>query len=182
MDDYVNYEDKKKFAGAKGYDDIEQRLAFIKMVGTDGCPILRKFLTNYFDMKEDKSYIIKVDPLGVKKVDLGIKCEETNEIVGLVEVDYFKQWNPTWPSNYRFCNRLARKEKYYKMYPEYPYVNITFNVGGTDGIMTTKETEQKYRLTEWYVPEVRKYEKGRRVRLEDAIKVGEWASNVGVLV
>ena len=179
MDDYVNFEDKKKLAGAKGYDDIEQRLAFTKMVGTDGCPILRKFLTNYFDMKEDKSYIIKVDPLGVKKVDLGIKCKETNEIVGLVEVDVFKEWNPTWPSHYSFCNRLLRKEKYYKMYP-YPYVNISFNVGGTDGIMTTKEVEQKYPITEW--PVHGKMDKGRRVRLEDAIKVGEWASNVGVLV
>ena len=172
MDDYVNYEDKKKFAGAKGYDDIEQRLAFTKMVGTDGCPILRKFLTNYFDMKEDKSYIIKVDPLGVNKVDLGIKCEETDEIVGLVEVDVFKEWNPTWPSHYSFCNRLLRKEKYYKMYP-YPYVNISFNVGGTDGIMTTKEVEQKYPITEW--PVHGKMDKGRRVRLEDAIRVGDWA-------
>ena len=40
--------------------------------------------------------------------------------------------------------------------------------------MTTKEVEQRYSLTEWYVPEVGKYEKGRRIRLEDAIKVGEW--------
>jgi len=174
MDDYVNFEDKRKLAGAKGFDDAEQRLAFKKMVGTDGCPILRKYLMNYFDMKEDKSYIIIVDPLGVKKVDLGIKCKETNEIVGLVEVDYFKQWNPTWPSNYTFCNRLARKEKYYKMYPQYPYVNITFNVGGTDGIMTTKEIEQKYPITDWFVPEIGKNDRGRQVLIKDAIKVGEW--------
>ena len=38
------------------------------------------------------------------------------------------------------------------------------------------ETEQKYRLTEWYVPEVSAMEKGRRINLEDAIKIGEWAA------
>ena len=179
MDDYVNYEDKKKFAGTKGFDDVAERLAFKKMVQESGCLILRKYLINYFKMENDKNYKIIDDPIGKYKVDLGIKCEETDEIVGLVEVDVFKEWNPTWPSHYSFCNRLLRKEKYYKMYP-YPYVNISFNVGGTDGIMTTKEVEQKYPITEW--PVHGKMDKGRRVRLEDAIKVGEWASNVGVLV
>ena len=174
MSDYVNFEDKKILAGNQGFNDEEQRLAFKKMVQKNGCTILRRHLTDYFNMKDDKTYKIINDPIGKYKVDLGIKCVETNEIVGLVEVDYFKKWNPTWPSNYKFCNRLLRKEKYYKMY-SYPYVNITFNVGGTDGIMTTKEIEQKYRITEWYVEEVQKYEKGRRIRLEDAIKVGEWA-------
>tara|TARA_Y100000817_G_C16662856_1_gene457941 strand:+ start:95 stop:622 length:528 start_codon:yes stop_codon:yes gene_type:complete len=175
MNDYVNRNDKRILAGVKGFDDEEQRKAFKKMVGHDGCPILYKFLQNYFDIKPDKNYIIKNDPLGEKKVDLGIVCVEDNKIVGLIEVDYFKKWNPTWPPNYRFCNRLLRKEKYYKMHP-YPYVNITFNVGGTDGIMTTKEIEQKYPITDWFVPEVGKYEKGRQVSIQDAIKVGKWAA------
>lgn len=172
MSDYVNYEDKKRLAGAKGFNDRDQRIAFKNMTRT--CPTLKSFLTDYFNIEPDKNYFITVDPLGEMKVDLGIVCEETNTIVGLVEVDYYKKWNPTWPSNYKYCNRLARKEKYYKHLP-YPYVNITFNVGGTDGIMTTKEVEQKYPLTEWFVPEVGKKEKGRRIRLEDAIKIGEWA-------
>ena len=39
MDDYVNYEDKKKFAGTKGFDDVAERLAFKKMVQESGCLI-----------------------------------------------------------------------------------------------------------------------------------------------
>jgi hypothetical protein len=174
LSNYVNFGDKKILAGKQGFNDKPQRLAFKNMVKKNGCVILRRYLTDYFNMEDDNNYKIINDPIGEYKVDLGIQCVETNKIVGLVEVDYFKKWNPTWPSNYRFCNRLLRKEKYYKMYP-YPYVNITFNVGGTDGIMTTKEIEQKYKVKEWFVPEVQKYEKGRQILLKDAIKVGEWA-------
>ena len=170
--EYVNKNDKRILAGAKGFDDKEQRKAFKKMVRT--CQVLNSFLIDYFHIESDKKYKIIDDPIGEYKVDLRIKFVETNEIVGLVEVDYYKRWNPTWPSNYRFCNRLLRKEKYYYQYP-YPYVNITFNVGGTDGIMTTREVEQKYPPTEWFVPEVGKKENGRRIRLEDAIKIGKWA-------
>tara|TARA_B100000035_G_scaffold94242_1_gene79766 strand:+ start:1982 stop:2509 length:528 start_codon:yes stop_codon:yes gene_type:complete len=169
---YVNYADKKRLAGIKGFDDKEQRDAFKRMVKT--CPVLYKYLYEYFNIDPNKNYRIEVDPLGEMKVDLGIRCTDDNTIVGLVEVDYYKKWNPQWPSNYRYCNRLARKEKYYKEH-DYPYVNITFNVGGTSGIMTTREIEQRYSLTEWYVPEIGKYDKGRRIRLEDAIKIGEWA-------
>ena len=48
-------------------------------------------------------------------------------------------------------------------------------MSGTDGVMTNKETHAKYPLTEWYVPEVKKMEKGRRIKNEDTIKIGEWA-------
>ena len=141
---YVNYADKKQLAGVKGFNDKEQRDAFKRMVKS--CPVLYKYLYEYFNIDPNKSYKIIVDPLGEMKVDLGILCTEDNTIVGLVEVDYFKKW-VTHRQNYKYCNRLARKEKYYKEHP-YPYVNITFNVGGTSGIMTTKEVEQRYSLTE----------------------------------
>ena len=93
MSDYVNFEDKKILSGNQGFNDKEQRLSFKKMVQKNGCPILRQYLINYFNMKDDKTYKIIDDPIGKYKVDLGIKCVETNEIVGLVEVDYFKKWN-----------------------------------------------------------------------------------------
>ena len=176
MSDYVNKYDKRILAGVKGFDDEAQRNALIKMCGDDGCPILRGFIQDYFKMEDDKDYKFKNDPLGECKVDLGIKCKQDDKLIGLIEVDYFKKWGLTWPPNYRFCNRLLRKEKYYKEYPQYPYINITFNVGGTDGIFTTKEIEQKYRITEWFVPEVQKMEKGRQVLIKDAVKVGKWAA------
>ena len=176
MIDYVNKNDKHKLAGVKGFNDEAQREAFIKMCRSGGCPILRGYIQDYFKMEDDKDYIIKKDPLGEYKVDLGIKCEQDNKLIGLIEVDYFKKWELTWPSNYKFCNRLLRKEKYYMDNPQYPYINITFNVSGTDGIFTTKEIEQKYPITEWFVPEVQKMEKGRRVLIKDAVKVGKWAA------
>ena len=78
MSDYVNFEDKKILAGNQGFNDEEQRLAFKKMVQKNGCTILRRHLTDYFNMKDDKTYKIINDPIGKYKVDLGIKCVETN--------------------------------------------------------------------------------------------------------
>ena len=88
---------------------------------------------------------------------------------------HYKIWKDTWPPHYKYCNRLMRKEKYYKPYPELPYINITFNVYGTDGILTTKEMHEKYPIVDQWIPEIKKYDKLRRVSLKDAIRVGNWA-------
>ena len=98
---YVNYADKKQLAGVKGFNDKEQRDAFKRMVKS--CPVLYKYLYEYFNIDPNKSYKIIVDPLGEMKVDLGIVCTEDNTIVGLVEVDYFKKWVTQWPQNYKAC-------------------------------------------------------------------------------
>ena len=167
----MNKSDKTKLAGKKGYDDSKYRNAFREMVKK--CKVLQNFLVDYFKLDLSKPYITRSNPLGKYSVDLGIICKITNTIVGLVEVDHYKKWTHTWPSNYKFCNRVDRKEKYYQG-TSLPYINITFNVQGTDGIMTTREIEQSYPITEWYIPEVDKYQKGRQVSLEDAIRIGGW--------
>jgi len=174
MTKQVNNQDKAIFAGEQGYNDEVQRTAFKKMMGS--CKILSQFLVKYVNCENtNDTYYIKIDPLGDFKVDLGILRVSDDKVMGLVEVDVFNKWVDNWPRNYTKVNRLARKEKYYKD-KGLPYVNISFNTSGTNGIMTDMETEQKYRLTEWYVPEVSAMEKGRRINLEDAIKIGEWAA------
>ena len=175
MSHHINYSDKKNLAGKKGYDDSAQRKSFKRMMST--CKILNQFLYEYFSLKNDdnKRYKLIVDPFGKTKVDMGMKEISTGKLVGLIEVDYYKIWKDTWPPHYKYCNRLVRKEKYYKPYPELPYINITFNVYGTDGILTTKEMHEKYPIVDQWIPEIKKYDKLRRVSLKDAIKVGNWA-------
>lgn len=172
---HINYSDKKNLAGKKGYDDSAQRESFKRMMST--CKILNQFLYEYFSLKDDgdKKYKLIVDPFGETKVDMGMKEISTGKLVGLIEVDYYKIWKDTWPPHYKYCNRLMRKEKYYKPYPELPYINITFNVYGTDGILTTKEMHEKYPIVDQWIPEIKKYDKLRRVSLKDAIRVGNWA-------
>ena len=145
MKKYISNENKSHAAGKQGYNDKPQRIAFRKMVQSDGCPILIEFLISYFNLVEGKDYKIVNDPLGERKVDLGILDVEENKLVGLVEVDYFKSWNSSWPNNYKVLNRVLRKEGYYSK-NNLPYINISFNVQGDCGIFTTREMEQKYSI------------------------------------
>jgi len=175
---HINDFDKKIFAGKNGYDDSAQRESFIKMYSS--CKILNKFLHKYFCLEPDKEYEFIEDPFGKTKVDMGMVCigagnMNSDVLVGLIEVDYYSKWKDTWPSNYKYCNRLVRKEKYYKSYPELPYINITFNVYGTDGIITTKEMHEKYPIVDQYISGVNKMDRLRKISLRDAIKVGNWA-------
>jgi hypothetical protein len=177
---HINHYDRENFAGEKGYDDSAQRKSFLKMVSS--CKILNQFLYEYFSLKNDKKYEFIEDPFGKTKVDMGMVCigagnMNSDVLVGLVEVDYYSKWKDTWPSNYKYCNRLVRKEKYYKPHPELPYINITFNVYGTDGILTTKEMHEKYPIVDQYISGVCKMDQLRRVSLNDAIKVGNWAKS-----
>ena len=175
---HINHYDRKNFAGKKGYDDSAQRESFKKMMSS--CKILKHFLYEYFSLKDDKKYGFIEDPFGKTKVDMGIACigadnMNSDVLVGLVEVDYYSKWKDTWPSNYKYCNRLVRKEKYYEPYPKLPYINISFNVYGTDGILTTREMHEKYPIVDQWIPEIKKYDKLRRISLKDAIRVGNWA-------
>ena len=176
MIDYIDNNDKKQLAGKQGYNDKPQRDAFKRMASEGGCEVTRNYLVDYFKLDmTNEEYYISSDPLGNNKVDLGIFRKRDNKVMGLVEVDVINKWIKDWPyPRTGVVNRLLRKEPYYENM-SLPYVNISFNVSGTDGVMTNKETHAKYPLTEWYVPEVKKMEKGRRIKHEDTIKIGRWA-------
>lgn len=162
----------KQFA-KRGYNDRLERDAFRKMVRAKDST-LRDFLKDYCQLDLNNGpYTVVDDPLGTYAVDLGIVDKDKN-IVCLVEVDVFFAWKKEWPNFYRWCHRLARKEKYWKNTP-YPYVNITFSANHKDGIMTTREIESQYPIIKKWFKQKKMYEQLREVPISSAIKIGEWS-------
>ena len=162
----------KQFA-KRGYNDRLERDAFRKMVRAKDST-LRDFLKDYCQLDFNNGpYTVVDDPLGTYAVDLGIVDKDKN-IVCLVEVDVFFAWKKEWPNFYRWCHRLARKEKYW-IDTSYPYVNITFSANHKDGIMTTREIESQYPIIKKWFKQKKMWEKLREVPISSAIKVGEWA-------
>ena len=162
----------KQFA-KRGYDDKLERDAFRKIVRAKDST-LRDFLKDYCQLDLNNGPYTEIDdPLGPCAVDLGIVDKDKN-IVCLVEVDVFFAWKKEWPNFYRWCHRLARKEKYWKNTP-YPYVNITFSANHKDGIMTTREIESQYPIIKKWFKQKKMYEQLREVPISSAIKIGEWS-------
>jgi len=162
----------KQFA-KRGYNDRLERDAFRKMVRAKDST-LRDFLKDYCQLDFNNGpYTVVDDPLGTYAVDLGIVDKDKN-IVCLVEVDVFFAWKKEWPNFYRWCHRLARKEKYW-IDTSYPYVNITFSANHKDGIMTTREIESQYPIIKKWFKQKKMYEQLREVPISSAIKIGEWA-------
>ncbi len=162
----------KQFA-KRGYNDRLERDAFRKMVRAKDST-LRDFLKDYCQLDLNNGPYTEIDdPLGPCAVDLGIVDKDKN-IVCLVEVDVFFAWTKEWPSFYRWCHRLARKEKYWINTP-YPYVNITFSANHKDGIMTTREIESQYPIIKKWFKHKKMYEQLREVPISSAIKIGDWA-------
>ena len=162
----------KQFA-KRGYNDRLERDAFRKMVRAKDST-LRDFLKDYCQLDLNNGpYTVVDDPLGTYAVDLGIVDKDKN-IVCLVEVDVFFAWTKEWPSFYRWCHRLARKERYWINTP-YPYINITFSANHKDGIMTTREIESQYPIIKKWFKQKKMYDQLREVPISSAIKVGAWA-------
>ena len=87
---------------------------------------------------------LRSDPLGDKKVDLGLYRK--NVLLGLIEVDYYMKWNPTWPYNYRWCHVLDRKIKYWES-KGLPYIGCTFNMQRDKMLVSTDEMQKKFMHT-----------------------------------
>ena len=97
------------------------------------------------------------------------------------EVDVYNKWvNFNFPSNYTKLNRLRRKENYYKN-NNLKYINISFSANHKSGIFSTREMEEKYREETWYVPELDKWDVGKRLRLEHTTMIGEVVKNIATL-
>ena len=156
----------------RGFNDKPERDAFRKMVRNDSS--LRNFLKEYCQLDLNNAPYTEInDPLGPYAVDMGI-VDKNKNLVCLVEVDVFFAWEDAWPSFYKWCHRLARKEKYWIDTP-YPYVNITFSTNHKNGIMTTREIESRYPVIEKWFKHKKMYEQLREVPISSAIKIGEWS-------
>ena len=164
--------DIKQFA-KRGFNDEPERYAFRKMVKAKNS-VLRDFLKDYSNLDFNNGpFTVIDDPLGPYAVDMGI-VDKNKNIVCLVEVDVFFAWKKEWPSFYRWCHRLARKEKYWINTP-YPYINITFSANHKDGIMTTREIESQYPIIKKWFKQKKMHEQLREVPISSAIKIGEWS-------
>tara|TARA_B100001175_G_scaffold301296_1_gene294263 strand:+ start:471 stop:974 length:504 start_codon:yes stop_codon:yes gene_type:complete len=163
----------KQFA-KRGYDDKLERDAFRKMVRGKNST-LRDFIVDYCQLKSFNNgpYNEIDDPLGKCAVDMAI-VDKNKNIVCLVEVDVFFSWKDEWPSFYKWCHRLERKEKYWINTP-YPYINITFSANHKNGIVTTREIESQYPIIKKWFKQKKMWEKLREVPISSTIKVGEWA-------
>ena len=164
----------------RGYDDKPERDAARKLFLND--KKFRKWIIDYanlnyndvpFELIENplQKFTKNGEPCGV---DLGL-VGKNKKIGCLVEVDVFYSWTNGWPPHYKWCHRLARKEKYYKDTP-YPYINITFSTNHKDGIMTTREIESQYPIIKKWFKQKKMYELLREVPISNAIKIGEWTN------
>ena len=113
----------------------------------DGADEFRRFIVKEFNLPAiiDR---IQPDPLGDKKVDLGL-YSYSKGLMGLIEVDHYTKWNPDWPFNYRYCHALARKTKYWNTSEarDLPYIACTFNMTRNKMLVSTKKMQMDYMHT-----------------------------------
>ena len=165
------------------YDDTNERDALRKFLKTS--KPFQDFWANYFGTPANT--MIKEDPLGEYKVDLGI-VDRTYEykIHGLIEVDMFNSWTESYPAHYKKFHVLERKLKYfmesdYNTEPDpkrngdrgYPYITCTFNKFHNQMACTTRENIErclvKYGVQEIYMPKINAYDRVVRCPLDENI-------------
>ena len=115
------------------------------------------------------SYLME-DPLGEKRVDLGIVSNSS--IHGLIEVDVFNSWGESYPAHYKKFHVLERKLKYFED-TDYKYLTCTFNNVHTQMVCTTRENIEKchflYGITEMYMPKIDAYDRVVRCPLDENV-------------
>ena len=129
------------------------------------------FWTNYFGTPANS--MIKDDPLGKKKVDLGL-VDRTYEsrIHGLIEVDVFESWGESFPAHYKKFHVLERKLKYFQE-TDYKYLTCTFNKTHNQMYCTTRDNIEKchflYGITKLWMPKIQAYDTVVRCPLDENI-------------
>ena len=117
------------------------------------------------------SYLLE-DPLGEKRVDLGIVSNSNNSIHGLIEVDVFNSWEETFPTYYTKFHVLERKLKYFQG-TDYKYLTCTFNNTHNQMACTTRENIErcleKYGIVKLWMPKIEAYDTVVRCPLDENI-------------
>ena len=165
------------------YQDKNERVALRNFLKKS--KPFQDFWANYFGTPTNT--MIKDDPLGEYKVDLGI-VDRTYEsrIHGLIEVDVFESWGETFPTYYTKFHVLERKLKYfmesdYNTEPDpkrngdcgYPYITCTFNKWHTQMACTTRENIErcleKYGVMDKFMTKINAYDRVVRCPLDENI-------------
>ena len=151
----------------KSYEDHNERNALRNFLAN--CPEFQSFWKNYFGTPTN-SYLLE-DPLGEKRVDLGIVTE--GEIIhGLIEVDVFNSWEETFPTYYTKFHVLERKLKYFQG-TNYKYLTCTFNNTHNQMACTTRENIErcleKYGVMDKFMTKINAYDRVVRCPLDENI-------------
>ena len=163
------------------FQDLAERIALRNFLAN--CPEFQDFWANYFGTPTNT--MIKDDPLGEYKVDLGL-VDRTYEsrIHGLIEVDVFESWDTSYPAHYKKFHVLERKLKYfmessYNTEPDvngdcgYSYITCTFNKWHTQMACTTRENIErcltKYGIVKLWMPKIEAYDTVVRCPLDENI-------------
>ena len=159
-----------EIAHGKGnaFQDLAERIALRTFLAN--CPEFQQLWTNYFGILEN-SHLLE-DPLGEKRVDLGIVNDEEHKIYGLIEVDVFNSWGESYPAHYKKFHVLERKLKYFES-TNYKYLTCTFNKWHNQMVCTTRENIEKchflYGVTEMYMPKIDAYDRVVRCPLDENV-------------
>ena len=150
------------------YDDTNERAALRNFLKNS--KDFQSFWANYFGTPTN-SYLLE-DPLGEKRVDMGIVTDEGKSIHGLIEVDVFNSWGESYPAHYKKFHVLERKLKYFEG-TNYKYITCTFNNTHTQMVCTTRENIEKchflYGVTEMYMPKIDAYDRVVRCPLDENV-------------
>ena len=157
------------------FQDLAERIALRNFLAN--CPDFQVFWKSYFGTPANT--MIKENPLGLCKVDLGIvdKIYEYR-IHGLIEVDVFNSWAESYPAHYKYFHVLERKLKYfmdsdYNTEGGYPYITCTFNTYRNQMVCTTRENIErclkKYGVQEIYMPKIDAYDRVVRCPLDENV-------------
>ena len=152
----------------KSFQDHKERNALRYFLAN--CPEFQSLWKNYFGTPTN-SYLLE-DPLGEKRVDMGIVTDEGKSIHGLIEVDVFNSWGESYPAHYKKFHVLERKLKYFQD-TDYKYLTCTFNNTHTQMVCTTRENIEKchflYGITEMYMPKIDAYDRVVRCPLDENV-------------
>ena len=131
------------------FNDKSEREEFVDLCNRDKG--IQTFFRSYCNIPNGSFLKWKTDPLGEKKVDLGLICD--GELILLVDVErtrqpHFKKdfpfKNVVGPNKkyYPVVNALKRKDSYFENY-DLPYVQWGWNGIMTKGTLITKESIEK---------------------------------------
>ena len=158
-----------EIAHGKGnsYQDLAERIALRNFLAN--CPEFQGFWRSYFGTLPNIT--LKEDPLGEKRVDLGIVDFE-HKIYGLIEVDVFNSWGESYPAHYKKFHVLERKLKYFEG-TDYKYLTCTFNNTHTQMACTTRENIErcleKYGVMDKFMTKINAYDRVVRCPLDENI-------------
>ena len=168
LSDKIRIQGEKSHGKGKSYDDLLERQAFFNFLPL---PTFQEYFLKYFGKPNNVK--IKNDPLGKKRVDLGLVDIDDEQIIhGLIEVDMFNKWGATWPRNYVRFHILERKLKYF-LGNSFKYLHCTFNNTRTKMRCTTRENIERclkvHGVVEKYVPEMKIMDRFVRCPLDSNI-------------